>query len=104
MARRDGAAQLALEPLLDEDLQRLRRDVAFARAILEAMIAHEPVTVRELLANPAALRLPQPVREEAQLFARLSRDSLRAPMQALQHHHRMAHLLAERQGVPIERL
>jgi hypothetical protein len=127
MARRDGSAarrwddeheerapepspvtrdprQLVLDPLLDEDLRRLRQDFAFARAMLEAMIAHEPVTVRQLLANPAALRLPRPVREEAQLFASLSRSSLRAPMQALQHHGRLAQLLAERLGVAVERV
>jgi len=85
-------AQLTLDPLLAEAQRRLRGDVAFARAILEAMIAHEPIAIRALLATPAALRLPRPVREEAQLFARLSRHSLRAPMQALQHHHRMVQL------------
>jgi len=86
-------SQLALDALLDEDLRRLRQDVGFARAILEAMIAHEPVAVRELLASPLAHRLPRSVREEAQLFCGLSRSSLRAPMQALQHHARLAQLL-----------
>ena len=90
--------QLLLDPLLDEDLRRLRRDFAFARALLEAMIAHESVTVRQLLANPSALRLPRTVREEAQLFASLSRSSLRAPMQALQHHRRLAELLGLESG------
>ena len=96
------AAQLSLDPLLDEDLRRLRRDFAFARSILEAMIAHEPVAVRGLLASPLSTHLPRAVREEAQLFSSLSRSSLRAPMQAMLYHRRLAHLLAHRMGVPIE--
>lgn len=98
----EDPAQLTLAPILDEELRALREDFAFARAILEAMLAHEPVAVRGLLANPMALRLPRSVREEAQLFSRISRSSLRAPMQALQHHRRLMHLVADRLGVTVD--
>jgi hypothetical protein len=102
VAEPQDTAQLSLDPLLDEDLRRLRRDFAFARSVLEAMIAHEPVAVRGLLASPLSTHLPRAVREEAQLFSSLSRSSLRAPMQAMLYHRRLAHLLAHRMGVPVE--
>ena len=98
----EDPSQLTLAPILDDELQALREDFAFARAILEAMLAHEPVAVRGLLANPMALRLPRAVREEAQLFSRISRNSLRAPMQALQHHRRLVYLVADRLGVTVD--
>lgn len=88
--RRDGAA--AADPqleLVDESPDCRREDLALAAALSRALLAHDRWTIRSLLALPAGSRLPRAVREEAELFARLPRGSLRAPMQALLHERRL---------------
>lgn len=88
---RDGAAAADAQlDLVDEPPERRREDLALAAALSRALLAHDRWTIGALLALPAASRLPRAVREEAELFARLPRGSLRAPMQALLHERRLA--------------
>jgi hypothetical protein len=57
-----------------------------------ALLTHDAVAIRRLLAQPAAARLPREVREEALAFQRLASRSHRAPICTLRFAYRLQQL------------
>ncbi len=83
------------------DATRRRRDAdpfaAFLRYLGElddAVVARDAMRITGLLRKRTATHLPRAVREELLALSRMSRESLRAPIQFLRFQHRMAHLAA----------
>ena len=80
---------------------RRRRDadpLAHFRRYLEeiedALLQRDAMGVTSLLRKRTATHLPREVRDELLAISRMSRNSLRAPVQFLRFQHRMAHLAA----------
>jgi hypothetical protein len=86
---------------------RRRRDsdplTTFLRYLAElehAVLGRDAMHITSLLRKRTATHLPRAVREELLALSRMSRDTLRAPVQFLRFQHRMTQLAAGGEGLP----
>lgn len=80
----------------DDDCTALGQLLVIAERLHDAIMAREAAVVRALLETRSAASLPREVREEALGIVALPAESLRAPIQLLQFHHRMTQLMRDR--------
>ena len=76
---------------------------AFLRYVEEienAVLARDALRITALLRKRTATHLPREVREELLLVSRMSRDSLRAPVQFFRFQHRMTQLAVGKEPLP----
>jgi len=76
---------------------------AFLRYVEEiehAVLARDSLRITSLLRKRTATHLPREVREELLLVSRMSRDSLRAPVQFFRFQHRMTQLAIAKEPLP----
>ena len=87
-------------PRRRHDVDALAKFLRYLGELEEALSRREPLRITALLRKRTATHLPREVREELLSLSRVSRDSLRAPVQFLRFQYRMTHLARGGEGLP----
>lgn len=69
--------------------------LVYLDALIDALSARDVVEAERLLTHPLARLLPEEVRSEARVITAGARDSLAAPLRAMQLRHQTAELLRD---------